>query len=99
MRIARVLTPAGKAYAVETAGRLGVLGRGRDFRSLCDALPSGDEMARLTPALAQAEFLAPVVPGKIIGIGLNFKATIAEMQFAAPTEPYLFGKFASSVIG
>lgn len=45
--------------------------------------------------------LAPVVPApsKIICIGLNYAAHIAEMGRPVPTHPTLFGKFAAALIG
>lgn len=44
-------------------------------------------------------FLAPLEPGNVIGIGLNFHDTIRDMGWEPPTAPYLFAKFASSVVG
>jgi 2-keto-4-pentenoate hydratase/2-oxohepta-3-ene-1,7-dioic acid hydratase in catechol pathway len=43
--------------------------------------------------------LLGLAPSKIIGIGLNYQDTVAEMGFEPPTAPYLFSKFPSSVIG
>jgi acylpyruvate hydrolase len=38
-------------------------------------------------------------PGKIVCVGHNYRAHIAEIGAALPAEPLLFGKFANTVIG
>ena len=43
--------------------------------------------------------LAPVEPSKVVAIGLNFKAHAAEFNKELPTEPMLFLKPSTSVIG
>jgi 2-keto-4-pentenoate hydratase/2-oxohepta-3-ene-1,7-dioic acid hydratase in catechol pathway len=45
------------------------------------------------------DFLAPVVPSKIMAIGLNYKDHAAEMKKAIPAEPLLFIKPSTTVIG
>lgn len=51
-------------------------------------------------ALAEVRLLAPVPrPGKVIGIGLNYRDHAAESGQPIPTAPILFPKFANSVIG
>lgn len=45
------------------------------------------------------ELLAPVVPSKIMAIGLNYKDHAAEMKKALPAEPLLFIKPPTTVIG
>jgi 2-keto-4-pentenoate hydratase/2-oxohepta-3-ene-1,7-dioic acid hydratase in catechol pathway len=64
---------------------------------------SGRDTQRFDPA-ASVELLAPVAPGKIVCIGLNYRAHIAESASltpgaAASDEPLLFLKPPSSVIG
>lgn len=50
--------------------------------------------------LASIQALAPVPrPGKIIGIGLNYRNHAMESEQPIPEEPILFPKFANSVIG
>jgi len=53
-----------------------------------------------THALAEAVF-APLVtaPGKVICVGLNYRAHIAEMKRDMPEHPTLFTKFADSLTG
>ena len=42
---------------------------------------------------------APLIPGKIIALGRNFKAHAKEQNAPAPLEPIIFEKASSSVIG
>ncbi len=43
--------------------------------------------------------LAPVLPGKIVGIGRNYVEHAREMESSVPSEPLLFLKAPSAVIG
>ncbi len=43
--------------------------------------------------------LAPLRPGKIVGVGLNYRDHLEEIGAAPPQAPFLFAKFPSSVIG
>jgi 2-keto-4-pentenoate hydratase/2-oxohepta-3-ene-1,7-dioic acid hydratase in catechol pathway len=45
------------------------------------------------------QLLAPVAPSKIVCVGLNYKDHAAEQHKALPTEPLLFIKPSTSVIG
>ncbi len=49
--------------------------------------------------LADTTLLAPVLPSKIVAIGLNYKAHAAEFNQELPDEPLLFLKPSTSVIG
>ena len=49
--------------------------------------------------LATAKLLAPVVPGKIIGVGRNYRDHASEFGNEPPKEPLIFMKAPSSVIG
>lgn len=49
--------------------------------------------------LAKAELLPPVVPTKIVCVGLNYKGHIAEMGHEMPAEPVIFMKPPTAVIG
>ena len=52
-----------------------------------------------TLPLEDAAFLAPVQPGKIIALGLNYRDHAEEFSFDIPEEPMIFMKAPSSVIG
>jgi 2-keto-4-pentenoate hydratase/2-oxohepta-3-ene-1,7-dioic acid hydratase in catechol pathway len=54
---------------------------------------------RLGEALAAPRLLAPVAPGKIVGIGRNYREHAAELGNEMPAEPLLFLKAISSLIG
>ncbi len=65
--------------------------RGRDFSKL---EPTGETIARDDALLA-----VPVVPTKIVAVGLNYRAHAKEMNKAVPEEPLLFIKPSTAVIG
>ncbi len=50
-------------------------------------------------ALHEAKLLSPVSPTKIVCVGLNYRAHIAEMGHDLPVEPVIFLKPSTSVIG
>jgi len=45
------------------------------------------------------EFLTPLDPGKVIGVGLNYRSHAEECGIPIPKNPLLFAKFNSSLIG
>ncbi len=47
----------------------------------------------------EVKFLPPVIPEKIIGVGLNYRDHAKELGMEIPAEPALFIKSPSSVIG
>ncbi len=49
--------------------------------------------------LGDAHLLAPVAPTKVVCVGLNYRTHIAEMGHDTPTEPVIFVKPSTSVIG
>lgn len=55
---------------------------------------SGDAVA-----VADATLLAPVKPGKILAIGLNYQSHVEETNLARPDVPVVFAKFPSSITG
>ncbi len=57
---------------------------------------AGDEIAG---GLAGQRVLAPVVPGKIVAVALNYKAHAAEQGKPLPPEPLFFLKPSTAVIG
>jgi 2-keto-4-pentenoate hydratase/2-oxohepta-3-ene-1,7-dioic acid hydratase in catechol pathway len=70
--------------------------------SLLDWLAYGTQgVATGTPRpLAEVRLLAPVPrPGKVLCVGLNYRDHAKETGKAIPSEPVLFSKFASSVVG
>jgi 2-keto-4-pentenoate hydratase/2-oxohepta-3-ene-1,7-dioic acid hydratase in catechol pathway len=61
-----------------------------------EVLPAGWELGRPIEA---APLLAPVRPGKIVGVGRNYVEHAKELGNPMPEEPLLFLKAPSSVIG
>lgn len=63
-------------------------------------LATGDASDGVPVPLAEVRLLAPVPrPGKVVGIGLNYRDHAAESGQPIPEAPILFPKFANSVIG
>ncbi len=61
-----------------------------------DALQNADGP---THSADQVKLLHPVVPGKLIGIGLNYRSHAEESQLDIPIVPVIFAKFGSSLVG
>ena len=68
------------------------------------AVHSGDLLQRAQPtgskvALGEVRVLAPIVPGQMIALVDNYRALVAKLAHALPTEPLYFIKSRSSFIG
>ncbi len=63
--------------------------------------PPYEAGARVTgeAALDGLHLLAPVVPGKVVAVGLNYRAHAAELSMQTAAEPILFMKPRTAVIG
>ncbi len=66
-------------------------------RDVADALSGTPEPAGPAVPLEGLELLAPLAPGKLIGVGLNYRDHAAETGAELPREPLLFAKLPSSV--
>jgi 5-carboxymethyl-2-hydroxymuconate isomerase len=97
MRIASVQMHDGPKLAVDVDGHFRRLDFDLDLLSLMRAginprdLPVGDPIA--------GELAAPLEPGKIVAIGLNYLDHIRESKLPQPERPLVFAKFPSSVTG
>jgi 2-keto-4-pentenoate hydratase/2-oxohepta-3-ene-1,7-dioic acid hydratase in catechol pathway len=87
-------------------GRVAVAGEERHCRFAGDVIelldrPSWEPGAavRGEAALEGCRLLAPVVPGKIVAVGLNYRAHADELAMQVQAEPILFLKPATAVIG
>jgi 2-keto-4-pentenoate hydratase/2-oxohepta-3-ene-1,7-dioic acid hydratase in catechol pathway len=86
MKIGRAVTESGEAVCFSTED-------GKVFRAW-------DETAQKPgPELKIKKILAPVLPGKIIAVGLNYRDHAQEMGHALPQNPILFMKPSTAVIG
>lgn len=80
-------------------------GAGHDWRpappslSLADVITGGVLPPPTGERAAAGDPVLPYRPATLYGIGLNYRDTIAEMGWEPPSEPYLFPKLSSSVIG
>jgi 2-keto-4-pentenoate hydratase/2-oxohepta-3-ene-1,7-dioic acid hydratase in catechol pathway len=67
---------------------------------LLDA-PAWDADAKVVgeAPLSDVRLLSPVAPGKIVAVGLNYRAHAEELRMAVQAEPILFMKPSTAVIG
>jgi 2-keto-4-pentenoate hydratase/2-oxohepta-3-ene-1,7-dioic acid hydratase in catechol pathway len=86
MKIGRAITSSGEVATFAAVA-------GEDFRRY-------DPDTRLTgEQLSLVRLLPPVLPGKIVAVGLNYRDHANEMGIEIPKEPVLFLKPSTSVIG
>jgi len=78
--------------------RYGVIA-GDEIKSMDGDPFSGHRTTGATFHVNHVKLLAPVVPSKIVGIGLNYSDHAAEMNFATPKEPLIFLKAPSALNG
>jgi 2-keto-4-pentenoate hydratase/2-oxohepta-3-ene-1,7-dioic acid hydratase in catechol pathway len=90
-RIYRMRQGGESFYAVERDGDL--------FRAAGADIFSGLSVGeRLRGGVSGASLLAPVVPSKIVCVGLNYRSHAAEVKKPLPAEPLLFIKPSTSVL-
>jgi acylpyruvate hydrolase len=103
MRLATVRTKSGETSAVRLDGGAAVTLPATDLADLMrNPNWRADATGATGPELAESEvtFIAPVVaPGKVICVGLNYRAHIEEMGREIPTVPTLFAKYPEALIG
>jgi 2-keto-4-pentenoate hydratase/2-oxohepta-3-ene-1,7-dioic acid hydratase in catechol pathway len=99
MRVGTATTGGRSVAVMERDGELWPIegAEGRDLRALIAA------GASLVPApgepLVDARLVAPLRPGKIVAIGLNYLDHVRESGVEPPPAPLVFTKFTTSVIG
>ena len=84
--------------AENPAPRWGVI-EGDAVRPLADAPFVSLETSGAPLSLASVKLLAPVTPSKIVCVGRNYREHAAELGNAMPSEPLLFLKAPSSLVG
>jgi 2-keto-4-pentenoate hydratase/2-oxohepta-3-ene-1,7-dioic acid hydratase in catechol pathway len=103
MRVARFTTGAEPQYGVVTGDvdELGIPAQDARIVALAgDPLYVGVQLTDTEVALADVRLLAPVLPrSKVVGIGRNYAAHAAEMGNDLPSEPLMFIKPNTSVVG
>jgi 2-keto-4-pentenoate hydratase/2-oxohepta-3-ene-1,7-dioic acid hydratase in catechol pathway len=85
--------PEGFFAAREPGGEARVL-----YSDPFETLPGGWELGRAVDLEVEA-LLAPVRPGKVVGIGRSFRDHAAELGNPPPAEPLVFLKAPSAVVG
>ena len=88
MKLFRIEHNGGARYAVESDGTFRLV-EGDIF----------DGPLKEGQAVTPSRFLAPVVPSKVVAIGLNYKDHAAEMNKPLPPEPLMFLKPSTAVVG
>jgi 2-keto-4-pentenoate hydratase/2-oxohepta-3-ene-1,7-dioic acid hydratase in catechol pathway len=92
-RLYRIRERGVVSYAVE---RDGILRRAAaSSGTIFDGYVAGEA---IEGGLAEVDLLAPVLPSKIVCVGLNYRDHAAEMQKVIPPEPLLFTKPPSSLL-
>jgi 5-carboxymethyl-2-hydroxymuconate isomerase len=97
MRLAAVQMHDGPKVVVDVDGDYRHLDFDLDLLSLVRAGIDPRDLA--VGAVAAGELAAPLQPGKIVAIGLNYLDHIRESKLSQPEQPLVFAKFPSSVIG
>ncbi len=100
MRIGAIDTAAGPRLAEVDGDRVRELDAAGDLATLAATRVDPATLARGDEHDAGAvTFAAPLRPGKIVAIGLNYHEHAVESGVAAPEAPLIFAKFPSSVVG
>ena len=89
-RIFRIEHEGAARYAIEQDGAL------RLFEGNLFEGPAG---WRVGAAVAPGRILAPVLPSKIVAVGLNYRDHAAEVKKPLPAEPLIFLKPSTAVVG
>ena len=100
MRLCRIPSDSGFSLGVAEgdATRL-IEPRNDSLADISEAVMNGGEV-RLGEAVdPAAELGPPLAPGKVVAIGLNYRAHVDESEVETPERPLIFAKFPSSVIG
>lgn len=96
MRVGTALLDGRPSVVVERDGELVTVAT--NGGGVIELMGRGAEPAGGRP-VGEARLLAPLRPGKVVAIGLNYLDHIREAGLQAPARPLVFAKFPSSVIG
>jgi 5-carboxymethyl-2-hydroxymuconate isomerase len=97
MRLANVQLQDGQKLVIDSDGDYRHLDFDLDLLSLVRAGIDPRDLA--VGAAVTGDLAAPLQPGKIVAIGLNYLDHIRESRLPQPKQPLVFAKFPSSVIG
>ncbi|MGH2890641.1 MAG: fumarylacetoacetate hydrolase family protein [Solirubrobacteraceae bacterium] len=103
MRAVRFVDPTGgvRVGALSDDGTVRDAGEAgpRGFVPTAEAWTGIASAAGPEHALGQVRLLHPVVPEKILAVGLNYRSHAEESELAVPAVPVVFAKWTSSLIG
>ncbi|HXI14631.1 MAG TPA: fumarylacetoacetate hydrolase family protein [Thermoanaerobaculia bacterium] len=94
-----------KIYRIEISGTPTFAIEGDGFlipttsNSLATIATGGSEQRSERVSLNDAKLLAPLIPGKIVAVGRNYADHAKELGNSVPSEPILFMKPPSAIIG
>ena len=94
MRIARIAHPTGMSFAVLEGDGPGATAAEIEGHPFAQIKLTGQRWA-----LEDVRMLAPILPSKVVCVGRNYIEHAAELGNEVPTEPLLFLKPSTSVIG
>lgn len=96
MMLVRYAGPAGPAYGLLQEHQVYAL-PGDPFSAPFD--PAAPPAGQLVGAISEVELLAPCTPTKIVAVGRNYAEHAAEFGNVVPSQPLLFFKPPSAVVG
>ena len=100
MLLARMESEDGEVIAAGDGADWRVVGEAGRHDMVELALRAQDlDLGALAPVRGQGRLLAPLRPGKIVAIGLNYMDHIREAGAEQPTRPLVFTKFTTSIVG
>jgi 2-keto-4-pentenoate hydratase/2-oxohepta-3-ene-1,7-dioic acid hydratase in catechol pathway len=97
MRLYRVEFEGAQRYAFESGGTYRLIDG--DVFELASSKQALEDAARNGRAIVPGRILPPVTPSKVVAIGLNYRDHAAEMNKPLPSEPLMFLKPSTAVIG
>jgi 2-keto-4-pentenoate hydratase/2-oxohepta-3-ene-1,7-dioic acid hydratase in catechol pathway len=97
-RLFRIEHDGAARYALEAGGTYRLI-EGDIFGELVSATQLLDAAAKAGAQVTPTRILCPVRPSKVVAIGLNYTDHAAEMNKPLPSEPLMFLKPATAVIG
>jgi len=100
LRLCRIPSDSGFSLGVAEGDTTRLIEpRNDSLADISEAVMNGGEV-RLGEAVdPAAELGPPLTPGKVVAIGLNYRAHVDESEVETPERPLVFAKFPSAVIG
>ncbi|MBS1860807.1 MAG: fumarylacetoacetate hydrolase family protein [Actinobacteria bacterium] len=98
MRVGTASAGGGRVPVIERDGELWPID-GAEGRGLRELIAASQPLEPAGEPLADGRLLAPLRPGKIVAIGLNYLDHVRESGVEPPPAPLVFTKFTTSVVG